>query len=161
MEAERKVMMENKAAESINFPRWRRVYSHICKKRFRHCRRVDFQETHSSSGVHFMDGWLAWRSSESQGVSILSTATYRKHGIQTNQQSKNYWETPRWQHQFHLALVLPSRKRAGTMGLEREETEWAGGGWAKMVLAQVGEESVLFKTPQMFFWKQRGKRQRT
>lgn len=47
------------------------------------------------------------------------------------------------------------------MGLEKEETEWAGGGWAKMVLAQVGEESVLFKTPQMFFWKQRGKRQRT
>ena len=56
-----------------------------------------------------------------------------------SQQRKNYWETPRWQYQFNLAL-----KQAETMGIERGRSRM---GWWRMGQNYVGlsvEKSLLF-----------------
>lgn len=61
-----------------------------------------------------------------------------------SQQRKNYWEAPRCQYQFNLALVLPSVKQAETMGIERGRGRM---GWWRMGQNYLGpsvEKSLLF-----------------
>lgn len=113
-------MMENKVDESVNFLWWWRVYGHTYKRRFRHHRGADFQETHSACWGPF-SGWLVGM--EEAGITVSPRPLQGRHAgdvrSKQSQQSKNYRETPRWQHHFNPALVLLSMKQARITGIER------------------------------------------